>query len=575
MAFDFSDNREALDVINLINFSDDNVFLTGRAGTGKSTFLRELVKDVHKKFVILAPTGNTALNISGKTIHSFFQFAPIPFLPNDPVNYEYKEEKQLLIKNLDLLIVDEISMVRADIIDAIDRTLRYYKRSNKPFGGVQILFVGDSFQLPPIVTKTEWEVLKQFYSSLFFFDALVFKDCKLLTVELLKVYRQQESRFLNILDGIRLNNFTKEHLDLLNARVTHSFDKSALIMTIATKKAQVEKINMDRLANISSPSKYYEGITTGKFVDKPTLQRLELKVGAQIMMVKNDYHQRWVNGSMGTVVELASDFIKIRLDDAEIVKVERETWSNIEFKFDKSTKQIITSEIGKFIQFPIALCWAMTIHKSQGLTFDKISVDLGDGIWDSGQTYVALSRCRTINGLYLTRPVRANDIKLHSSIIEFSNGFNNENVYKSSHRAKLINKEYLLNAIEVDKLTNDYLKIITNVDAILKLSVDLITTFHLLSLKAYCLFRASKFDIAISAVKELDKYQTLKKAIGPMTYDSIVSILHGVELLQNIETQNRGFQKINMVLSMNMPETLVRLNDLVFDKELLYKEYTL
>lgn len=409
---------------------------------------------------------------------------------------------------------------------------------------------------------------------MFFFDALVFKNCKLLTVELLKVYRQHESKFLNILDAIRLNNVTEEHLNLLNERVSPPPDNSDLIMTIAAKKTQVENINKDRLANISSPSKYYEGITTGKFLDKPTLQMLDLKIGAQIMMVKNDYHQRWVNGSMGTVTELGTDFIKVRLEDEKIVKVERETWSNIEFKFDKSTKRIITSEIGKFVQFPIALCWAMTIHKSQGLTFDKISVDLGEGIWDSGQTYVALSRCRTINGLHLTRAVRANDIKLHSSVIEFSNGFNNETVYKSSHRAKLINKEYLLNAIEVDKLTNDYLKIIANVDAILTLSVDLVNSFHLLSLKAYCLFRATKFDLAIGAVNELEKYQTLKKTIGPMTYDSVFSILHGVELLQHIETQNRGFQKINMVLSMNMPDTLSRLNDLVFDKELLFKENT-
>ncbi|MET4081604.1 hypothetical protein ABIB40_001553 [Pedobacter sp. UYP30] len=565
MLFDFSENSEAQDVIHILEIMDDHVFLTGRAGTGKTSLLLQVMETTQKSFIALAPTAAAAINISGTTIHSFFQFGFGPLIPSVPISFTLSESKRIIINKLELLIIDEISMVRADLLDGIDRTLRFYRKSSLPFGGVQLLLVGDSFQLPPIVKEQDFEILEKIYSSLFFFKALVFSKCELLTIELLKVYRQQDPLFISILDSIRLNKLDNQMLSIINGRTVLKKNLPEDIITIATQKSKVQELNSEKLAKLASPLQSYLGHILGIFKNLPVLHNLELKRGAKVVLTKNDPSGRWVNGSIGTILDLGKDELSVLLEKGKVVSVERVSWTNTEYKYNKEEEKIIPIERGRFTQFPVALGWAITIHRSQGLSFDQIIVDLGNGTWDSGQAYVALSRCRNMDGLYLKRALTTDDIKLHNSVVKFSQGFNNEDVYRSSTKAKKITKLRLIQQVEQFKIVLAYKNITTHVDKIIKLPCDLLEKFSLLSLKGYCEYRSGDNAAGAKTLTEIEKYQNISQSFGSFSFDSIFEVLHGAYLL-NTENKRRGAHKIRIQLNDTFPETLIVLRKIVFDE---------
>jgi tetratricopeptide (TPR) repeat protein len=415
--------------------------LTGKAGTGKSTFLRYITKTTTKKFVVLAPTGIAAVNVGGQTLHSFFKIPFKPILPDDPdfaisrlrKRMKYSHELIKLIKELELIIIDEISMVRADIIDFIDKILRVYSGNMRvPFGGKQMLFVGDIFQLEPVVTGEMKDILRLRYNHPYFFCARVFDDFSLVPIELRKVYRQNDSEFIEMLDRVRVGHPTANDIARINARVVDesALNKDEMIMTIATRREIVDGINDTRLDALPGKVKEYEGEIKEDFPlsSIPTDMTLELKVGAQVVFIKNDMQHRWVNGSLGRVVELSEDAITVELENKSKHTVERERWSNVKYIYDEERKSVIEEEIGSFTQFPLKLAWALTIHKSQGLTFNNIFIDFGRGAFTGGQSYVALSRCTSLDGIRLMSTINERDVWVHPAIVKFSQTFNDNSL---------------------------------------------------------------------------------------------------------------------------------------------------
>ncbi len=411
-----------------------NVFVGGKAGTGKSTLLEYFRANTNKKVVVLAPTGVAALNVAGKTIHSFFRFPP-GITVEEVKRKRPKQELKKLIKNVDAIIIDEISMVRADLLDCVDAALRLsLGQKLEPFGGMQMIFIGDLYQLDPIVQREEEEFFKTLYQSPYFFDADVFSQQEFFRIpmkyiELRKIYRQKDSQFTSILNRIRENRVSDFDLELLNRRCLENSefprrDRFCIILTPTNNVADI--INLNRLNEIKSKTFSYEGLIEGKFSENylPTLRIIQVKVGAQIMLLNNDPNGRWVNGSVGIVKDIkpqekGADTIFVEFPDGKTEKIYPHTWEIFKYVFDPEKKVLATEIIGSFKQYPFRLAWAVTIHKGQGKTFDDVIIDLGRGAFAHGQTYVALSRCTTLDGIRLKRPVARDDILLDPRVPEF------------------------------------------------------------------------------------------------------------------------------------------------------------
>ncbi|MCF0160495.1 MAG: AAA family ATPase, partial [Bacteroidaceae bacterium] len=376
-----TNNPEFQTALQLIQFTHQSVFLTGKAGTGKSTFLRYVCAHTKKKHVVLAPTGIAAINAGGCTLHSFFKLPFHPLLPDDSRyqprklrdTMKYNQATRKLLQEVELIIIDEISMVRADIIDFIDKVLRIYTRNTRePFGGKQLLLVGDVFQLEPVVKNDERELLNRFYPNPFFFSAKVFQEMELVSVELTQVYRQQDPVFVRVLDRVRSNSASDTDLQLLNTRVGAEFDnpENSLYVTLATRRDNVDYINDRKLAELPDKPVVFTGEIKGEFPESslPTLKELELKVGAQVIFIKNDQNRQWVNGTIGTIesIDEGEELLYIVTEGGRHCEVRKESWANVRYTYNEEEKKIEEEELGVFVQFPIRLAWAITIHKSQG-----------------------------------------------------------------------------------------------------------------------------------------------------------------------------------------------------------------
>ena len=432
-----TNNKEFQDALQLITHTRQSVFLTGKAGTGKSTFLKYICNHTKKKYVVLAPTGIAAINAGGVTLHSFFKLPFRPMLPDDPdlslshgrifEFFKYPKEKRKIIAEVDLIIIDEISMVRADIIDCVDRILRVYSGNMRlPFGGKQLLFVGDVFQLEPVVPSDQKEILSLFYASPFFFSARVFKDINLVPIELQKV-----------LDRIRNNAARKQELDTLNGRYFPSFEpqNEDMYITLATRRDQVDFINEKKLAELPGEEYVSVGKIEGDFPESslPTQLNLSIKEQAQVIFIDNDYERRWVNGTIGMVSGIDENGnVYVLLESGVEHLVEPTSWRNYKYKYNEKERRIEEEIVGTFEQLPIRLAWAITVHKSQGLTFSRVVVDLTGGVFAGGQTYVALSRCTSLEGLVLKSKISSRDIFIRKEIVEFSQIFNNQALIEKS-----------------------------------------------------------------------------------------------------------------------------------------------
>ena len=421
-------NNQFLKAYRFIETTNKNVFITGKAGTGKSTLLTYFRQNTSKQSVVLAPTGVAALNIQGQTIHSFFGFKPDITLNKVRKVGKRQGRDGEIYKKLDTIVIDEISMVRADLLDCVDKFMRLNgKAARLPFGGAQMVFIGDLYQLPPVVAAEERQVFKDNYNSPYFFDAKLFEQgFAMELVELAKVYRQDDERFVTVLNAIRNNTATEAHLTILNEKCDPDFEPPAgdLYIYLTTTNAMASEINEARLKSLGGKPVVAEGLVSGVFAGKsfPTDISLKLKVGAQVMLLNNDGAGRWVNGSIGVITGIHDEgeiVLEVELTSGNTVEVSPYTWELFNFTFDLEKKGIVAQKVGSFTQLPLRLAWAITIHKSQGKTFPKIILDIGKGTFAHGQTYVALSRATSLEGLVLKKPLKKSHVFIDWKVADF------------------------------------------------------------------------------------------------------------------------------------------------------------
>ena len=415
---DFVLSEEFETIVEQLENTKDHFYITGKAGSGKSTLLAYFRSVTQKNTAVLAPTGVAAIRVKGQTIHSFFGFPPKVIQTR-----HIKKVRQIeLLQNLETLIIDEVSMVRADVFDAIDYSLRVHrKKLTQPFGGVQVIVFGDLFQLPPVVNMDESSLLERIYpNGQFFFHSNIFQDAQFKTLELQSIYRQTDDHFIYLLNAVRDGSITHSQIDNLNDSLVENFEMDEGKIILTTTNARASGINQNYLKQLSSEEFSYRAQATGQFYKElfPTDEVLKLKKGAQVIMIKNDPEKRWVNGSIGTIHDIAEKKIKVKINH-KIYEVKKEKWDRIQYSYDDDQQEVLENVTGSFKQYPVRLAWAITIHKSQGQTFEKVIIDMSQGSFAPGQLYVALSRCISLEGIELLRPLKKSDVIVNKHLIGF------------------------------------------------------------------------------------------------------------------------------------------------------------
>ncbi|MEI7727307.1 MAG: helix-turn-helix domain-containing protein [Bacteroidota bacterium] len=570
---EYRQNEQLLLATEFVQFTNRNIFLTGKAGTGKTTFLHNLKKITPKRMVVVAPTGVAAINAGGVTIHSFFQLSFAPAIPgsvqpgnhNQPTeNFQRKfnREKIRLIKCIDLLVIDEISMVRADILDAVDEVLRKYRNHFKPFGGVQLLMIGDLHQLSPVIKEAEWNILRHYYDSVYFFDSLALKKTNPITIELKEIFRQSDAYFISLLNKVRDNIIDHQTIQELNARYIPGFkpgDEEGYI-TLTTHNANAFEMNQTKLKEIKGASRFFSAQIEGDFPphDFPTEEKLELKKHAQVMFIKNDLspEKQFFNGKIGKITRMEDDlvYVKCPYDTTEIA-VGRVKWENVKYSLHDETKEIKEDIVGSFTQIPLKLAWAITIHKSQGLTFEKVIID-ANAAFAFGQVYVALSRCRTFEGIVLSTPISVSGIKTDSLVLKYSNDAQQQEpgpdkLFESKH---LFQKDLFFDLFDLKLLKyrlDNFVKIVQENKNIL----DAAMVSDLQSKQNLCetaLFQiAGKFRLQLSNLIQADILPEENSALQERTkqaaiyfISSIKSHLADFPVKINFETDNKAVKKL-------------------------------
>ena len=570
---------------DIILNTDTTLFVTGRAGTGKTTLLRYVAESSQKNTVVVAPTGIAAINAGGVTIHSFFKLPFAPFIPSVIeakkliAGQKMRAEFRSVIRSVDMIIIDEVSMLRADILDAIDVVLRHYRNSKFPFGGVQMVFFGDMYQLPPVCVNDEWFILKDYYSTPYFFSAKVFEKQEIVCLELDKIFRQRDEDFVEILNQVRNNNISKENFNRLNDRYTPDFDleNNQDFVVLTTHNAVSDDINESRLIDIDSKTFIFDAVIKGDFPEYlyPVEQQIVLKKGARVMFTANDHinpERLYYNGKMGTVVELEDNNVYVTCDgEDDPIQVNYETWENNTFSYNRKENSVDVKTIGTFTQLPLRLAWAITIHKSQGLTFQKVAIDAANS-FTSGQVYVALSRCTSLDGIVLLSPINSNSIMVDSRIQRFSkNNFNEDllpdfvNRKKRDTLCNMLIKLFSFNLLEVAVLDlkgyvtefradfSDYTpQMVENILSIVQDLSDVGTRFAVQLRK---ITNANDFSLLNSRVNDAKKYflqrlETLEKAMD----------------ITNVSTKKKErankFSKFLNEVNKNLQETLFFLKNL-------------
>ena len=548
---------------NFVENTGVNVFLTGRAGTGKTTFLHNLRERSPKRMIVVAPTGVAAINAGGVTIHSFFQLPFGYFIPNsvrkDSEIRRFSKNKIKIIRSMELLVIDEISMVRADMLDAIDDVLRRFRDKGRPFGGVQLLMIGDLQQLSPVTKEEEWKILKNYYTTPFFFDSIALKRSQYRNIELKHIYRQTDSKFIDLLAKVRKGDLDKATLDAINKRYIGEFntDQNDGYVTLTSHNNTAKRINDNKLDQIKKNKHTYLASVKGDFPESiyPIEYKLILKKGAQVMFTRNDSpEKRYVNGTIGEVIEISDDNIEVRVkDSSEVIKVELDEWKNIKYSLNEETKEITEIVEGIFTQYPLKTAWAITIHKSQGLTFDKVIIDAANS-FSHGQVYVALSRCRTLEGIVLSTPIRHDSVKKDASVQGFTddiekNPLTEQHLLDDKHNyyhtildelftfSQLIASLHHVRRQLKDNLTNVYPKLVEKWDTHLNLFVTEIDNVSI------------QFKMQISKLMQNQNYDTdsvlAERATKGAVYflNKCETIIHPLLSTLNIEIDNKEVAK--------------------------------